>query len=84
MSTEESWKTNRKLITQGHVVSYDKARFKTNGELWGLAVHPFAPIFMTAGDDKYEARWRLAPVCSPHRACSGRLHARLTPPTSGC
>ena len=30
------------------------------GELWGLAVHPFASIALTAGDDKMIRCWDLS------------------------
>ena len=52
MSTEESWRTNRKIITQGHSAGVDERKRVANAELWGLTTHPFLPQFVTAGDDK--------------------------------
>mmetsp|Transcript_56787 Transcript_56787/g.179562 ORF Transcript_56787/g.179562 Transcript_56787/m.179562 type:complete len:888 (-) Transcript_56787:309-2972(-) len=76
MSTEESWKTNRKIITHGHVATYDPRRRVVSGELWGLATHPFKAQMMTTGDDKtlrvwdmYERRM-LSMRNLPHRARS--------------
>ena len=36
MSTEDSWRTNRKIVTQGHSAGYDEKRHISNSELWGL------------------------------------------------
>ena len=41
MSTEESWRTNRKIITQGHSAGVDERKRVANAELWGLTTHPF-------------------------------------------
>jgi microtubule-associated protein-like 6 len=52
MSTEDSWKTRRRIITQGHSAGYDEKRRIQTSELWGLTTHPFLPQFVSAGDDK--------------------------------
>ena len=52
MSTEDSWKTRRRIITQGHSAGYDDKRRIQTSELWGLTTHPFLPQFVSAGDDK--------------------------------
>ena len=52
LSTEDSWKVNRRIITQGHAGAIDETKRVNTSELWGLTTHPFLPQFVTAGDDK--------------------------------
>ena len=59
MSSEDSWLTGQKIITQGHTTSFDSVGRFCDGELWGLATHPSKPIIMTAGDDKTVRQWDM-------------------------
>ena len=52
LSTEDAWKRNRRIITQGHSNVFDPATGLYGAELWGLDCHPSLPKFITAGDDK--------------------------------
>ena len=52
MSTETSWRVNRRIITQGHASATDEKTRTQSCELRGLTAHPFLPQFVTAGDDK--------------------------------
>ena len=52
LSSETSWRTNRRIVTQGHASSVDERRRAQTAELRGLATHPTLPQFITAGDDK--------------------------------
>lgn len=52
LSTEDAWKRNRRIITQGHANALNQQTRTFNAELWGLDCHPFKARFITAGDDK--------------------------------
>ena len=52
MSTETSWRVNRRIVTQGHAAATDEKTRTQTCELRGLTAHPFLPQFVTAGDDK--------------------------------
>ena len=52
MSTETSWRVNRRIVTQGHAAFVDEKTRTQKCELRGLTSHPFLPQFVTAGDDK--------------------------------
>ena len=52
MSTETSWRVNRRIVTQGHASCVDEKTRSQSCELKGLTTHPFLPQFVTAGDDK--------------------------------
>lgn len=52
LSTEDAWKRNRRIITQGHANAVNSATLSYSAELWGLDCHPSKAKFITAGDDK--------------------------------
>ena len=52
LSTEDAWKRNRRIITQGHASAIDVSTKTHSAELWGLDCHPSKAKFITAGDDK--------------------------------
>jgi len=52
LSTEDAWKRNRRIITQGHANVFDANASLYNAELWGLDCHPSQAKFITAGDDR--------------------------------
>ena len=78
LSTEDAWKRNRRIITQGHANAVDRTTMLFNAELWGLACHPSKAKFITAGDDKtvrtYDMYLRrqisVRNVASRARSCS--------------
>ena len=60
VSTTESWKTNRALVTQGHSPGQiDEQKRIVATELWGLATHPTKPQMATASDDKTVRIWDM-------------------------
>eukprot|EP00898_Chlorokybus_atmophyticus_P002667 jgi/Chlat1/3400/Chrsp23S03816 len=52
LSTEDGYKSNRKLVAQGHAGALDKEKGVVMGEVWGVDCHATRDVFATASDDR--------------------------------